>query len=419
MTDADEEQKVAASVLAELLVVQGIQHVLPSQERAAEFVTRALLLVPACEECNLCYYGCGAPLGNLKSDECVNCPVVDPKATAKQACPLADHDDILAIPLETSASKLGQLVLQINSSESFACYKPSLLNFANTIAMAAEYRKQRQQIVEANAELERQRAKLQQIADQRFEALRELKETRDQMVRQTKLATIGQLIGSIAHEVRNPLGAIRNAAYLLRRILASENEGTSSGKTERPQVLRCLNIIDDETDTANQVIQDMLEMASNRKPKTFRFDLSELVADEFNRTDGAKEMSFELQCKPDPFFVKADKGQIRQLISNLLINSIQATQGGGRIEVRLEREADAEEDVVILVRDNGPGVREEDFGRLFEPLFTTKAKGTGLGLAICRQIVERHGGEISLDAANENGGAVIRVRLPQGEKVAC
>jgi signal transduction histidine kinase len=258
--------------------------------------------------------------------------------------------------------------------------------------------------------LELQRTTLQQVADERYEALRELKEARDQMVRQTKLATIGQLKGSIAHEVRNPLGAIHNAAYLLRRLVGRGETNAHSGEIESAKVQKYLDIIDEETEAASHVIKDMLEMVRENTPATSSFDLAKLIRDEFGRSARANRMSFELVCQTEPFTVDADEGQIHQLVSNLLVNSVQATNAEGQIVVTLDHDGDS---VLILVRDDGPGIRDEDLDRLFEPLFTTKAKGTGLGLAICRQIVERHGGEIELDAPNDSGGTVFRVKLPQ------
>ncbi len=412
MTSADRECDINANVLAELLVVQGVQHVLPSQERAAEFVTHALLSVPCCEQCNICYRKFGVPLGNLDSDECANCGVVDPEQDVGATCPLAHSDDIRVFPLETGSSHIGQLVMRINSVDTFASYETSLLNFANTVAVATEYRTQRRQVTAVNEELEQQRAEVQRIADERYEALQELNEARDQLVRQTKLATIGQLIGSIAHEVRNPLGVIRNAAYLLRRVADRGGPSSHSGNIDNEKMQTYLDIIDMETDSANHVIQDMLHMVRENKPSTMSFDLAVLIREEFRKREQANCRPFKLVCKTEPFVVVADEGQIRQVLSNLLLNSAQATEGEGHIEVTLERDGD---NVLIFVRDDGPGIPDEDRERLFEPLFTTKAKGTGLGLVICRQIVERHGGEIGLDDEGVDGGTVIRIRLPQGE----
>ncbi len=189
-----------------------------------------------------------------------------------------------------------------------------------------------------------------------------------------------------------------------------------SGNIDNEKVQKYLDIIDMETDSANHVIQDMLHMVRENKPSTMSFDLAVLIREEFLKREQALCRPFELVCKTEPFVVVADEGQIRQLLSNLLLNSAQATDGEGNIEVALERHGD---NVLIFVRDDGPGIPDEDRERLFEPLFTTKAKGTGLGLAICRQIVERHGGKIGLDYEGVDGGTVFRIRLPQGETASC
>jgi signal transduction histidine kinase len=112
---------------------------------------------------------------------------------------------------------------------------------------------------------------------------------------------------------------------------------------------------------------------------------------------------------PDPFMVRADPVQLGQVFVNLFQNSMQALGDKGDLVVTAARVADSDE---ITVRDSGPGIAPELRERVFEPLFSTKAKGTGLGLAICRQILERHGGSIAL-ADTQEGGAVFCLRLPR------
>ncbi len=227
----------------------------------------------------------------------------------------------------------------------------------------------------------------------------ELDKVRGQLVNQTKLATIGQIAASIAHELRNPLGAVRNAAYYLKRHVPGEN----------PKIPQYLGIIDQEVSTANRVIRDMMEMARSKEPAKETTDLRRTVSAAFAQLCPGEGVHCHVTLEPDPFTVYGDGGQLQQVLGNLMTNALHAMGDRGEITVEARRSAD---DDVIIVRDGGPGVAAEDRGRLFEPLFTTKAKGTGLGLTICRQIAERHGGTIDLvDQAGR--GAAFCLRLPR------
>jgi len=225
-----------------------------------------------------------------------------------------------------------------------------------------------------------------------------LNELKQQLINQTRLATIGQITTSIAHEVRNPLGSIRNAAYYLKKHMTFEN----------PRVPEYLHMIEQEVDSADSVIRDMLEMAREKEPLKKPFDLSSLVLAVFQKLNQTSTIQCDLKSDRDPFLLFADRGQIRQVLENLIVNSIQAMNGKGEIQVELKR---TEEQDSIVVRDNGPGIDTEHIDRLFEPLFSTKAKGTGLGLTICQQIVKRHGGRIEV-LNMKSRGASFCVTLP-------
>ncbi len=225
-----------------------------------------------------------------------------------------------------------------------------------------------------------------------------LAELIQQLVHQTRLATIGQMTASIAHEIRNPLGAVRNAAYLMKHRLPDDNS----------QFVPYLTIIDQEVETVDGVIRDMLEMARSKAPNISSFDLSHLIRDIFDRMDANEATRLELISNPEPFPIDADDGQLRQVISNLVTNGVQAIGDSGVVTVELQLD---EDQALITVRDDGPGIAAKDRKRLFEPLFTTKAKGTGLGLSICRQIVERHGGTVELQD-HEGTGASFCICLP-------
>ncbi len=226
----------------------------------------------------------------------------------------------------------------------------------------------------------------------------ELDKARGLLVNQTRLATIGQMAASVAHELRNPLGAVRNAAYYLRRRAAGAD----------PKFPEYLDLIEREVATADRVIRDMMNVARSEEPVVQTVDLGRTAREVIERACGARVLS-EVMLDPEPFHVSANTGQLRQVLDNLLTNAVQAMEGKGTIRIEARRSAEWD---TITVRDSGPGITAEHRDRLFEPLFTTKAKGTGLGLTICRQIVEHHGGTIDwVEGAGR--GAAFRIRLPR------
>jgi len=227
----------------------------------------------------------------------------------------------------------------------------------------------------------------------------ELEKAREELVRQTRLAAIGQVSASIAHELRNPLGSVRNAVYYLKRHTPKDDA----------TVAEFLDVIDDEVSASDRIIGNLLEMTRAKAATKQVFDLAELVNDVFSKAKDAEQISCRIELAPDPFEVHADPYQLRQVIVNLVDNAVQAMGGQGQLHVNVARSDDYD---VISFCDTGPGIPPDVHESLFEPLVTTKAKGVGLGLTICRQIVEGHGGTIDV-VDHEGGGAAFRVRLPR------
>ena len=255
-----------------------------------------------------------------------------------------------------------------------------------------ERRRAREAAIQAqNALLEQQRREKEHI-----EA--DLASAREELVRTTRLATIGQVSASIAHDLRNPLGAARNACFLLKRRLPPE-----------PHLLDLLEIIDKETSRADQIISRLLTMARVRTPCKQRVDLGRMITAVVERIDAMRQVRLVLSLDPDPFWVHADPVGLDLVVSNLTTNAADAMMDQGTFYVTGTH--DTGEDTIVL-RDTGPGIAPDAMLRLFDPLMTTKASGTGLGLPICREIVEKHGGTIK--AANvPDGGAAFTIRLPQ------
>ncbi|HTP28872.1 MAG TPA: protoglobin domain-containing protein [Anaeromyxobacteraceae bacterium] len=216
-----------------------------------------------------------------------------------------------------------------------------------------------------------------------------------QQARAERLATFGQLVSSIGHDLRNPLGAIETSVFILRG-RARDDE----------RARKHLDRIAEQVGVANAIILNMLDMIRKKPLVRERVSLEAVVSsasEAIPRPDGVGLETSGLSG----LGVEGDPVQLRQVFVNLLSNAVEAVSLSGLVRVRGHRSNDG---VAISVEDSGPGVDPSIAHRLFEPLITTKHKGVGLGLALVKQIVERHGGTVTYEAGAE-GGACFTVRL--------
>ncbi len=230
----------------------------------------------------------------------------------------------------------------------------------------------------------------------------ELKEVRDRLVRQTRLAAIGQVTAGIAHELRNPLGTVRNAAFFLR----------SKTPPDEPKWREYLDMIERETAAAGQIITDMMAMTQDKQPAKSWVPFRAIVTSARCGLIWPEAIRWRENYRPDPLMVDADAGLLEQVLRNLLANAIQALGPPSRTEagsISIEASHGQPHDEIVI-SDDGPGIPAGHREQIFEPLFTTKSTGTGLGLTICRQIIEAHGG--TLEAIDTDRGAAFRIRLP-------
>jgi signal transduction histidine kinase len=220
------------------------------------------------------------------------------------------------------------------------------------------------------------------------------------VARGERLATFGQLVGSIGHELRNPLGVIETSLYLLRG---------RAGEDERAR--KHIDRISEQLHVASGIITDLLEMVQDRPVLRQRIRVAAVAADAAGsvpRPDGVRLVVEGLEALPD---VEADPGQLRQALVNLVENAVQATSPRGEVRI-VGTDAPGAAAIVLAVEDDGPGVDEAVRRRLFEPLVTTKARGIGLGLALVKRVAERHGGSVAYEP-RPGGGARFTLRLPR------
>ncbi len=215
------------------------------------------------------------------------------------------------------------------------------------------------------------------------------------------LVSMGRVVSSIAHEIRNPLGIIRSTAELLqKRVSGTADRGTQ----------RLFEAMHDETLRLSQTVNDFLDYARPRQPKQDPVELSLVFSQifAFVESDFSRSGIVISRQIDSRLWVLGDKDLLYRAFYNILVNGRQAIGGAGSLDVR-GRILDGM--AVVSVTDSGPGFDDDIIDKLFEPFFTTKEGGTGLGLPIVNSIIRSHGGAVELSNAEE-GGARVTVRLP-------
>lgn len=220
-----------------------------------------------------------------------------------------------------------------------------------------------------------------------------------------RLATIGQFAASIGHELRNPLGVIESSQFLLRQHLKQAG-------VDDPKILRHLDKIAGEVQRSNKTITDLLELARGRPPARRQVPVRQVVDAAAAATAIPPGVTLTIDV-PHDATMDADPDQLARVLANLMQNAVQAMVDEGTIVVSYAGDATQ---ATLRVADSGPGVPAEIRGRVFEALFTTRAKGSGLGLALCRRIAEAHGGTIALEPSA--AGACFAVRIPADSQAA-
>ena len=213
-------------------------------------------------------------------------------------------------------------------------------------------------------------------------------------VRTERLTAMGELSARVAHDLRNPLGVIKNAIELIEITLKESDD---------EKMKKRINMIKNAADRMSRQINDVLGFVRMRPLQLENYSLLEIL-------DSAIKMPIPdniIITKPeDDITILCDNRQLEVVFTNLLTNSIQSMEHGGEIKINA---SEREEGVTIEVEDSGPGIPQENIAKIFDPLFTTKSSGTGLGLVSCKNIVEQHGGIISV----RNNPTVFTVKLPK------
>ncbi|HUF39998.1 MAG TPA: response regulator [Anaerolineales bacterium] len=237
-------------------------------------------------------------------------------------------------------------------------------------------------------------------------SLDRLKQQQRALLQNEKMAAIGRLTASIAHEVNNPLQAVRNCLHLITRddlVLEKRSEYLVLAQDELQRLM----------DTVQQMLDFYRPSPSQREPVDVNA-LVQTVLSLLSKQLQQSEIKVETRLAKGLPLLYLFRNQIQQVFFNVVLNSMEAMPDGGRIKIRTALRPDA---VEVLIEDDGPGVPEETRRQLFEPFVSSKPNGTGLGLSVCYTILDSHGGTIELVEANGAAGAAFRVALPLTEVV--
>ncbi len=227
----------------------------------------------------------------------------------------------------------------------------------------------------------------------------ELHKTQDQMVRAERLAAIGQLASSVAHELRNPLGVMKNVIYYLKMMeIVKDNKEISDN----------LDMISSEIEHSNQIISDLLGFAKIKSSILINQNINLMILGVLKKM--VKPPNVKIITKLDKNLPKisVDQLQLDQIFNNLSSNAIQAMDRGGTLTIETLMEDNC---IKIIFADTGSGITKENMDKIFEPLFSTKACGTGLGLSIVKLLVEKHNGKIEVESETGKGARFI-ITLP-------
>jgi PAS domain S-box-containing protein len=239
------------------------------------------------------------------------------------------------------------------------------------------------------------------------------KELQQQLLRSERLSSIGHLAASVAHELKNPLGAIRNAVYYIKNALVNNPLLESD-----PHLSEILKLAESEIDGSVTIIGELLDFSRVVTIAPRKTSLNELAEELPSLVTAPSNVEWLWDLDPQIPTAIVDPERLRQVFTNIASNAIQAMPQGGKIRVqtRLEIETSSQSTqqtkfIVVSIEDTGTGIAARHLTKIFEPLFTTKARGTGLGLAISNNIVQKHGGVI-LVTSQEGKGTRFAIKLP-------
>jgi signal transduction histidine kinase len=232
------------------------------------------------------------------------------------------------------------------------------------------------------------------------ERTRQLMEAQEELVHREKLAVLGQVADTVGHELRNPLGVMNNAVYYLQAVLLEADESTKE----------YLGIIKDEIAEAERIVSDLLDAVRTKPPHPAVVELADAIGQSLRKCDvpASVKVSLDIPAALPP--VRVDPGHLHQVLWNLVANAVEAMPQGGELSIRASHHP-ADGHVAVSVQDTGSGIARELQDKLFQPLFTTKARRVGLGLVVVKNLAQSNGGSVSVQS-EPGKGSTFTVTLP-------
>ena len=244
-------------------------------------------------------------------------------------------------------------------------------------------------------------ARADQIIEERAAERRRFEE---QLHHSERLAALGKMVASVSHEIKNPLGIVRSTAEILGKRLKSVAPGNE----------HLADIIVEETSRLDGIVREFLDFARPQTPKLAPASVHELLGKAISHTaqdSAAKDIVIESHLDAASDVYRLDRELFYQALLNLMLNSVQAMPDGGAITVVTRNTEAVPEGIAMCIHDTGVGISPKKMDQIFAPFFTDKNRGTGLGLAIVKNIIDGHGGTISVEST-EGEGASFEIVLP-------
>jgi len=234
-----------------------------------------------------------------------------------------------------------------------------------------------------------------------LEDITDIRRMEEEMIKADKMESLGLLAGGLAHDFRNILSIFMGNITLLKMKLGDDDK-----------IKKRLKKTEQAVERAKDLTKQLKSLSTGGQIELQETEISSFIKQSVKLSlTGQKQIDFEYHADDDLPDIKIDKGQINQVISNLVINAYQAMDDKGQIQVKVEQESERSEKgfvfdndyIKITIQDNGPGIPQEQRQNIFEPYFTTKSKGTGLGLSTARSIVRKHGGRMEVSSSVDIG----------------
>jgi two-component system sensor histidine kinase PilS (NtrC family) len=239
-----------------------------------------------------------------------------------------------------------------------------------------------------------------------FVDLTEMKRMEEELRRADRLAAIGEMSASLAHEIRNPVAAIRGSVQEM-----SENLDLAGIDK------KLMNIVIKESDQLSRIISSFLKFVNTNTVEKAPFVVCEVVAEavktvqEHNALNGT--VRFETECPKSAGVMLGERIRIKEVLVNLMQNAVDSMPDGGFLRIWSNKTEDSDKQVCIHIRDTGVGISKSEVGKIFDPFYTTKPQGIGLGMAIAHKVIAGHGGSIDVETA-VGEGTTITIELPRG-----